>query len=511
LKTQSDTNGKIGGSKVRSIRVLIAAIIAIASLYPAGAAAQPNVLLIVTDDQRWDDLDEIMPLTKSRIFDQGRRFMKGYITTPACCPSRACILTGMHASVNKVLANRYQLNKKTIFEYLKEKYYQGLIGKYLNTWDGSPRPELDYWVSFQGGSSRYFNPILFVNSPRPRKVKGYITEIFQEHAIKFINNAVTKDKPFFLAVTFNAPHTPAIPMPGDVGRYDNIPLGATNFPNYLLSVSNKIENNRPYWLRERNLSPRRVRRLINQSMRERECLASVDRAVDAILTKLEDIGELDNTIVFFLSDNGVMRGEHNLQSKDTVYESAIKVPFAVRYPPLISPAVDNDNLVAGIDIVPTVYHLTGIPKHKGMTGKSMLPIFNNSSNVFRDYLFVEGFRSLGTWVRIPFAAVHTGQYVFVKNQRRRNEPRSQRFELYDLVADPYQMVNQFSQDDYSSIQEDLARKLRTALRRYRGTTGFTVPGAVVAPPKKKKRPTKEVLPLGEDEDQAAEEVLEQRY
>ena len=460
-------------------------------LFASAAQARPNVLILMTDDQRWDDLDLIMPQTKTRIFDEGRRFMKGYITTPACCPSRACIFTGMYASRHKALTNGHYLQRKTIFEHLKEHYFQGLIGKYLNTWDGSARPEFDYWVSFKGGSSRYIDPLLFVNSRRAAPVKGYITEIFQDHALKFLDRAAKQRKPFFLAVTFNAPHAPSVPMPEDIGRYDNLPLQVTEFPNYLLSLDAKIAGNRPYWLRRKGMGPAIRERMLDQAKRERECLAPVDRAVDAIVAKLEALGKLDDTIIFFLSDNGLMRGEHGLRAKDTVYESAIKVPFAVRYPVLIAPAVDKENLVAGIDIVPTIYDLIEIEPHPGISGKSMLPIFTNVPGVFRDSLLIEGFRALQDWSRVPFAAVHTGRYVYAVNQRIADEPAALRYELYDLEDDPYQLVNLLGHGPYLDIQKRLDLELNALLLRYRGNSGFRVAGAKRVNPGRGKKKDKQ--------------------
>lgn len=121
---------------------------------------RPNILIIVSDDQRFDTM-EYMPLTKSQIFDQGVTYRRGYITTPACCPSRASILTGMYAHKHGVLVNQDVLNKSIfVRDHLNAGYLTGLVGKYLNSWDGSPRPEFDYWVSFDGGGSPYYDPDL---------------------------------------------------------------------------------------------------------------------------------------------------------------------------------------------------------------------------------------------------------------------------------------------------------------------------------------------------------------
>jgi hypothetical protein len=117
--------------------------------------ARPNFLVIVTDDQRADTFTpEFMPWTYAMLADEGVRFERGYVTTPLCCPSRSSILTGMYAHNHGVLRNPDPLNETTFIERLHEAGYRtGLIGKYLNSWNGSARPEFDVWVAMAGGGA----------------------------------------------------------------------------------------------------------------------------------------------------------------------------------------------------------------------------------------------------------------------------------------------------------------------------------------------------------------------
>jgi arylsulfatase A-like enzyme len=155
---------------------------------------RPNILIIVTDDQRFDTMD-VMSETRSWIFDQGVTFSNGFVTTPLCCPSRASILTGMYAHNHGVRENEDTLEHTTFIEILsKNGYYTGLVGKYLNSWKGEPRPEYDYWVSFSLGETRYYNPRLNVNGEWIRHQDQYVTYALGDYAIEFLNKAARQRK-----------------------------------------------------------------------------------------------------------------------------------------------------------------------------------------------------------------------------------------------------------------------------------------------------------------------------
>lgn len=130
-------------------RLKIFALVLVLSLQLCSAMPRfndqrPNFLIIITDDQRYDTM-EYMPNTRQFIFDQGVTFSSGYVTTPFCCPSRSSILTGLYAHNHNVHVNEDKLNLPTMIVDLHENgYYTGIVGKYLNSWKGEPRPEFDY-------------------------------------------------------------------------------------------------------------------------------------------------------------------------------------------------------------------------------------------------------------------------------------------------------------------------------------------------------------------------------
>ncbi len=439
---------------------------------PVDVAKKPNIILIITDDQRFDDVDDIMPVTKAEIFDKGLRFDRGYVTTPACCPSRASIFTGMYASGHGVTGNRYVLTKETFMEklYYEAGYYTGHIGKYLNVSTGMPRSEFNYWVSIAGGSTPYIDPVLNVNGEW-QKTLGYVTDIFGYHALQFVDRAVDQDSPFLLTVAFNAPHSPATPHFLDKRSF--LRMKKNRPPSF--NEANK--NDKPVWLRRvKKRDQKFIKKMDDFRLRQRQTLKPVDRVMHALLRKLDQNGIRDNTVIIFISDNGVMNGEHGLTSKDTVYEEAIRVPFAILYPEKFK-AGRTDKLVANIDIAPTILELAGLTVPDTINGLSLLNVQDEKSE-WRERLFVEGFRHIGP--RAPFAAVHTGDYVFVKNGHDKRGGRvrdKNRYELYDLVNDPYQLENVARSEDYREIRKSLSTELRDSLLKYRGTVRFIRPDA----------------------------------
>ena len=418
---------------------------------------RPNFVIIVSDDQRYDTMD-YMPRTKRLIFDAGVTFSKGYATTPLCCPSRASILTGMYAHDHGVHTNTAPLTQTTVIERLHQSgYYTGMVGKYLNSWDGARRNEFDYWAVFEGhGASIYFDQRINLNGVwevRP----GYITYVLRNYAVEMARQATQQDKPFVLIFTPNAPHDPADPAPGDETLYTD--LSPYRPPSY----NEQDLSGKPDWLQ--NSPPMKgMKRLDAFRIKQLQSLNSLDQAIASFLNVLSEAGKLDNTLVIYLSDNAVFWGEHQLQGKTYGYEEAIHVPFAARFPPLQSqPRVEN-RLVANIDIAPTLYDLAGLAIPPNVDGRSLVPLLKGGSSSWRDALLIEGWpeppsggeQGVDQSTAIhPYAAIHTERYVYIETEGDRSE-------LYDLADDPYQLHNQADNPAFAKIVADLQKRLEQA-------------------------------------------------
>lgn len=436
-------------NKVLSIGLVLLAVALGASsertLSGTAGADRPNFLIIITDDQRYDTLGRYMPITQRRIFDEGVTFTKGYVTTPLCCPSRASILTGMYAHNSGVRVNQDKLQKTTFMQRLHESsYFTGLVGKYLNSWDGSARPEYDFWVAMAGGGSRYSNPRLNVNDSWSEQ-PGYMTYILRDYALRFLNEATQKDRPFALIFAPNAPHSPFDPAPGDENLYPDLPLHRPP------SFNEPDVSDKPRWLQAApSLNTRQQAQIDNDRRRQLQMLWSLDQAIGAIVDQLEKRGQLDNTVIFYISDNGFFWGEHRLTGKSRVYEESIRVPFALRYPKLVAKGRVEEKLIANIDIAPTIYVLAGLPIPADVDGRSLVSLLPGRGE-WRDDLLIEGWPG-----RAPYAAVRTARYVYVENEGDRSE-------LYDLERDPYQLENRIDDAAYAQV----VREMRERLQRLR--------------------------------------------
>jgi arylsulfatase A-like enzyme len=423
--------------------------------------SRPNFLLIITDNQHVDTVQDFMPHTWARIFQEGVSFPNAFATTPMCCPSRASILTGMYAHNHEVKVNPDPLNKSTFVVRLHDAgYVTGLIGKYLNSWNGTPRPEFDHWVSFRGGASVSTNPRLNVNGSESTH-QGYITNILRDHAVRFLEDSARQTKPFALLFALTAPHeeaqlqggqggpwTPAVPAPGDENLYPD--LAPYRPPNY----NERDVSDKPAWVQAlRPLPPVRQADLDNRRRRQLQKLKSADEAINTLLDVLARQGRLNNTVLFFLSDNSILWGEHRIPGGGGVYEEGNRVDFALRYPPLVPSARVEPRLVANIDIAPTIYRLAGLPVPTEVNGLSLVQQLDGTGP-WRDELLLEmwGDKEEGIGAP-PFAAVRTARYVYVETEGDREE-------LYDLERDPYQLENRATDTSYAALVAEMRQRLQ---------------------------------------------------
>ena len=396
------------------------------------ADERPNVIIIVSDDQRYGTVKDFMPFTQKEIFDKGASFTKAYVTTPSCCPSRASILTGMYASRHGVRANRFPLEKENLLHQMQRAGYRtGLVGKYLNSWPGVPRPEVDYWVAFKGGSSKYFNPKLNINGEWINH-EGHITYILGDYVQEFIKESASREDPFFMFFTPNAPHRPIDSPPEHSSLFRN--QGKYRPISWNPSRGKLKTTGAPRWIQGINrLKPGRVKKIDNFKVLQSQAVYTLDSAIEGMVNLLDDLGELENTLIFYISDNGYLYGEHGLQGKDCAYEEAIHVPFAIRYDKGIEAGGSYSQLVANIDIAPTIYNVTGVDPVEKMDGFSLMPILEGSSSLWRKELLIEGWRNRQR-ARRPYKAVHEGDWVYI-------ESKGGSAELYNLTSDPFQVDN----------------------------------------------------------------------
>ena len=434
--------------------LIATAVLALGLVAPARAADRPNIVFVITDDQRWDAMGCAgHPFLKTpnmdRLAREGAMFANAFVTTPLCSPSRSSFLTGQYVHTTGVIGNGPAMNPishrlVTFPRLLKDAGYESAyVGKWHMGNDDSPRPGFDHWVSFKG-QGRYADPVLNVDGEL-KNTKGYITD----HAVAFLERR--HEKPFALYLSHKAVHGPFTPAERHAGMYETEPLPQR--PNVNDDMSGK-----PAVRRERlkeNAKTKVGEQLTRNQLR---CLLSVDEGLGRILDALDAKKLADDTLVIFTSDNGYFWNEHDLGDKRAAYEESIRVPLLMRYPSLIKPGTKPTEMALNIDIAPTVLQLGGATVPKDVHGKSLVPIFENKLGEWRggalfEYFMEERFTRVPSW-----QALRTDRWKYIHYTDVENAD-----ELYDLQADPYEMKNLIadagSAEQLKSLKAELEKQL----------------------------------------------------
>jgi len=329
----------------------------------AQSSRPPNVLIILTDDQRAKGTMGVMDQTRSLFGEGGTKYRNGIATTPRCCPSRASIFTGKYVHNHDVRTNSDTplLNTTETMQYqLKQAgYATGIVGKYLNAWRISP-PHFDQWATYQ--RTGYYNAVFNYNGTIV-DVPGYSTTYVGDKAADVLNNFESQDdgRPWFMQVSPFAPHGPAIPE----DQYASSLISSWR-DNPATAETNRRD--KPDYIRS---SYARKSKIMLFRERQLRALMSVDDMVASIFTELEALGEAGNTLAFFVSDNGFHWYEHRLAGKRLPYDDSLRVPFYVRWPGHVAAGASDRRIVANIDIAPTVYAAAGINPTYRPDGKNV--------------------------------------------------------------------------------------------------------------------------------------------
>jgi N-acetylglucosamine-6-sulfatase len=416
----------------------------------------PNIVLILSDDQRWDTLWS-MPNVRSEIAAHGVTFSNGFVVNASCCPSRATILTGQYSHTTGVYTNQSKQpyggfaafrDDSTIATALQAAGYRtGLFGKYLNGYHSTyVPPGWDRWFASTGGlyyrydANRDGTLLTFGSDPA-----DYSTDVFGNASVNFIEQT-DPSTPLFLLFSPHTPHRPATPAPGDETAYSTLE------PWRPLSYNERDVSDKPLYVRRQGRFDRTRKAAIDAFRKDQyRTLIDLDRQVGAIVDALDSTGRLRNTLLVYTSDNGMLWGEHRLTGKGVPYEESIRVPLVLRYDPLITqPRVDG-HFVLNLDLAPTFAAAagTGLPD---ADGRSLLPLAAGLSPRWRKQFLVEhlNLRGAGT---PTYCAVRTGRYAWI-------DYGSGEKELYDLRYDPFELTNRSTSPRYRAPRLRLRRRLR---------------------------------------------------
>ena len=447
---------------------------------------RPNVLFILTDDQRWDSTDAthspggafVMPRTRKEIAEQGLELPNAFITTPLCCPSRSSILSGQYAHRHGVYKNDGNnggaddfADTSTLATWLQAAGYRtALIGKYLNGYNnlwpsGSPPYVPPGWTVWQGLKRVSFFDWIFIEpdglggyqeAAGGSDPEDYLTDVLRERAKRFITESVVAGEPFFLYLAFKAPHLPQIPAPRHEGTLQHIP------PWRPPSYNEADVSDKPSWVQALPLQS--SAQLDQIRIDQLEMLQAVDEAIGGnpaygivgIMEHLQTLGVADDTLVIFISDNGWLWGEHRLRAKNQPYEESIRTPMMIRYPKLIPLPRTDERFALNIDIAPTLAELAGIGVPIFEDGSSMVRVLDGTAPSWRADLLAEAWPGTHPW-----ATVREAQWKYTEIPLTPGDPATLfEVELYDLVNDPYELENVASDPQHAARIAAMAARLR---------------------------------------------------
>lgn len=394
----------------------------------AGGTPRPNVLIIVTDDQR-TDTTMVMPAVE-RWFEQlGTTYPNAYVGTPLCCPSRATIMTGRYAHNHEVTNNtsHFSLNQQTTLQYLLSRtgYRTAIAGKYFNGWPLKRKPPFfDRWAIFRSG---YYETKFSVDGKRKR-IHRYSTDYIRARSVRFLKAFEKRDgKPWLMYVATSAPHEPFTP----VTRHANAPVPPWD-PSP--AVGEEDKSDKPPAVRGQGADEAGGAGIREGQLR---ALMAVDELVGTLMTTLGDLRELKRTLVFFVSDNGYFWAEHGLTDKRLPYTEAISVPLYARWPGRLAAGARDLRLVSLVDLAPTVLAAAGALSDPFYPpdGRSLLDGTWTRDRILTEYFQDAGAGSIGPWASVR---TRTAQYVeYYGPDKITVEFR----EYYDLEEDPYQLRN----------------------------------------------------------------------
>jgi N-acetylglucosamine-6-sulfatase len=448
-------------------------------------ARKPNLLVILVDDLRYDEFGAGgHPYMKTphidRIAHEGTMFERAFHTTPICSPNRASILTGQYASRHGIIDNvardaaSHRLPNYHL-ELQRLGYETAHIGKWHMGNDGKPRPGYDYWIAYDG-HGRLNDPKLNEHGKYVQR-KGYITDIMNGMAVDYVKKK--HRKPWSLWFAHKAVHPDAeqaadgtFRMDGYVAaeRHKDLYKGCIfpKKPNMLPAA--EIIRQKPAWAEAVELRKRPESRLLLDAIHSGEqeeprlraaMMAAVDEGVGMLFDALEETGQLDDTFIIFLGDNGYFFGEHGIgPERRFAYEEGIRSPFLIRYPKRAKAGSHVKDLVLCQDIAPTMIELAGGKAGKHVQGRSLLPLLKGDRAGWRKSVLLEYWaENAYPWlVGMTYKAVRTDRHKYIHwvNRSRNGELD----ELYDLERDPFEVVNVNRRPAYKAVREKLQRELR---------------------------------------------------
>jgi len=484
---------------------------------PKQPVKKPNILYIMSDDHAYQAVSAYgFGLNQTpnidRIAREGMRFNHCFVTNSISGPSRAVILTGKFSHKNGFYDNGGQTvfdgSQQTFPKLLQAAGYQtAIVGK----WHLRSEPTGFDYYSIHYDQGQYYNPDFMEAGETRVHYEGYATDLTADNAIKFLQNS-DKNKPFCLLMQFKAPHRNWMPAPNKLSMYEDVtfPVPATFYDTYegrvaaqqqLMSVEKDMtigvdlktygswdtaqpgefkrmtEDQRAAWDKVYNpiiadfaakkptgkaLAEWKFQRYMRDYLK---CISSVDDNVGRVLAYLEKIGELDNTIIVYTSDQGFYLGEHGWFDKRFMYEESLRTPFLIRYPKVIANAgTATDAMIQNLDFAPTLLDLAGVTIPGDMQGESFKDVLAGKKQTAKEALYYHYYEYPLPHAVKKHYGIRTERYKLIHFYNDIDE-----WELFDLQNDPNELHNLINDPAQAENITALKKKLTELQVKYEDT------------------------------------------
>jgi arylsulfatase A-like enzyme len=464
----------------------------------------PNILYIMSDDHAAHAISAYKSrLAKvastpniDRLANEGILFENCFCTNSICVPSRATILTGQYSQTNGALdlGGRLEPQRQYLPRLMKQAGYQtAMIGK----WHLKQEPAFDYYCVLPGQGS-YFNPILRESGGQwPKNEKRFASydsrhssDVITDTSLKWLKKR-NKSKPFFLMHHYKAPHDNFenaerydwlfnevdIPEPVSLWQQPNHGSKATEGMGTSIGKRNKRRNMGHHMFVDQSLSDDQYKRTAYQRYLKKylRCVRGIDDNLGRLFKYLDDTGQMDNTIIIYTSDQGMMLGEHDYIDKRWMYEESLRMPFLVRYPAMIKPGTRTDEIINNTDFAPTILELAGVKAPGYMQGRSFVSLLRGKTPAdWPKSTYYRYWMHMAHHDNPAHFGVRTKQYKLIffysQNYKKRGpKPTPPGWELYDMKNDPHEMNNLYNDPKYTTIITELKKELLQLRKKYNET------------------------------------------
>lgn len=481
---------------------------------------KPNIVIIVSDDHAYQTISAYNKHNRyintpniDRLANEGMLFQKAYVNNSICGPSRACLLTGKMSHKNGYRDNEnssYDSSQQQFVNLLHDDGYQtAWIGKYHL---GRDPKGFDFYKILVG-QGNYFNPDFYVTGDRRVKEEGYVANLIEDSAEKWLDQR-DKEKPFCLVIGHKNTHRVWMPDLQDLGAFDDVDFEVPStyfddyatrkaaslqemsifkdmklgydlkmlgdkytadghfrrmnavqleaYKNYYMPIQRDFESKH---LKGKDLAMWKYKRYMNDYL---STAVSLDRNIGRTLDYLKKNNLEDNTIVIYTSDQGFYMGEHGWFDKRFMYEESFRTPLLIKYPAMINPKTETQSLVSNIDLAPTLLELAGVKIPGDIQGKSMVPIFKNPKSETQKELYYHYYEN-GEHAVSPHFGVKDKRYKIIRYYKRVDN-----WELFDLEKDPQELTNVFDSPKYAKVKRKMIKLLYNQIKKYGDTEALEI-------------------------------------